>query len=224
MKLIYAILTALALGALAVVAFAYSGWYDVSASSPHSGLASWLLSTTSHASIERRAAGVDVPDLSDHALIAGGAGDYDAMCAACHGAPGREPGPMGRGLNPQPPNLADSAGHMTPAELFWVTKHGVRMTGMPAWGATHDDDDLWPVVAFLGELPDLNASSYQELLARAAGSSHHHHSSVGNDAEPDHHDAMPGHDDGDEDPVPDAAESQPGATAPDNHEGHDHSH
>lgn len=119
------------------------------------------------------AAGVDVPDLSDENLILAGAGDYDAMCADCHGAPGRKPGPMGQGLNPQPPDLADEAEHLTPAELFWVTKHGIRMTGMPAWGVTHDDDALWPVVAFITELPRLNAAAYQALLARGAGMSHH---------------------------------------------------
>jgi len=62
---------------------------------------------------------------------------------------------------------------MTPAELFRVTKHGIRMTGMPAWGATHDDDALWPVVAFMTALPQLDADGYKALLAKAGGIGHH---------------------------------------------------
>ena len=62
---------------------------------------------------------------------------------------------------------------MTPAELFWVTKHGIRMTGMPAWGATHDDDALWPVVAFMTALPQLDGVGYKTLLEKADGIGHH---------------------------------------------------
>ncbi len=146
MKVISVIFAVIAISLLGVFGFASLGFYDVSASSPHGGLVSWLLSTTSHASVERRAREIDVPDLDDVALTLAGVNDFAGMCAGCHGAPGQEPEAMGQGLNPQPPDLADSAAHMTPAELFWVTKNGIKMTGMPAWGATHEDEALWPVV------------------------------------------------------------------------------
>ena len=122
---------------IAVLGFAYSGSYDVSAGSSHSSIVTWLLSTTAHASIERRAKEIEVPDLSDEALARAGVNDFNGMCAGCHGAPGRDPEAMGQGLNPLPPNLAESAAEMSPAELFWVTKNGIKMTGMPAWGVTH---------------------------------------------------------------------------------------
>jgi len=112
--------------------FAYSGLYDVSASSPHSGVVNWLLSTISHASIERHASNVNVPDLSDVSLVRAGSSDFSTMCAGCHGAPGHAPEAIGQGLNPPAPDLAESATHMKPAELFWVIKHGIKMTGMPA--------------------------------------------------------------------------------------------
>ena len=132
MKLLKTLTIVVAIGVIAIVAFVYSGIYDVSASSPHSGIADWLLSTTSHASIERQAKAIEVPDLKDDALAFAGANDFSEMCAGCHGAPGREPGAMGQGLNPSPPDLAEAALEMSPAELFWVTKHGIKMTGMPA--------------------------------------------------------------------------------------------
>ena len=80
---------------------------------------------------------------------------------------------MGQGLNPPAPDLAESAAKMSAAELFWVTKNGIKMTGMPAWGATHADNAIWPVVAFMTKLPELNASQYQELMDSAAGMGHH---------------------------------------------------
>jgi len=170
-------LITLAVGAVIVVigavGIALSGWINVGASSPHSPAANWLLGSASHASIERRARQVTVPDLDDPELSLAGVNDFAAMCAGCHGAPGQPPEAMGQGLNPPAPNLAESAEHLSPAELFWVTKHGIRMTGMPSWGATHDDQSLWPVVAFMTMLPELDADEYQAYLTRAAGLGHH---------------------------------------------------
>ena len=85
---------------------------------------------------------------------------------------------MGQGLNPPAPDLAEAAMEMTPAELFWVTKNGIKMTGMPAWGKTREDDELWPVIAFLTRLPELDSEAYQALLTAADGTGFH------NDAEP----------------------------------------
>lgn len=156
-----------------LVGFAYSGLYDVSASSSHSGFTNWLLSTASHASVKRHASGVEVPDLDDESLKLAGINDFDSMCASCHGAPGREPEAMGKGLNPPAPDLAVEAAELTAGELFWVTKNGIKMTGMPAWGATHDDSSIWPVVAFMKELPDLDGPAYQAMLESASGHGHH---------------------------------------------------
>jgi mono/diheme cytochrome c family protein len=157
----------------ATVAFVYSGIYDVGASTPHGPVSSWILETTRHSSIERRADQIEVPDLSDESLVLSGVNDFEAMCVQCHGAPGKQPGSVGKGLNPPAPDLAASAREMSAAELFWVTKNGIRMTGMPAWGETHGDDALWPVVALIEALPELDAASYAELLERAEGMGHH---------------------------------------------------
>lgn len=164
------VLAAILTGAIVV---AYTGWYDVSAREPHTASVTWFLATVMHNSVERRAAGIAVPNLNDESLVRAGISDYDAMCAECHGAPGREPGAVGKGLRPRPPDLAHAVGHMSAEELFWVTRNGIRMTGMPAWGETHEDDALWPVLAFLMRLPDLDAAGYEALLASASGSGHH---------------------------------------------------
>jgi len=173
MKTVLTIFVASVIVILAGVSFAYSGLLDVSASSPHSAITSWYMSTTARASIKRHAVDVVVPDVADDQLVLAGINDYESMCIGCHGAPGQRPGPIGQGLNPRAPDLAKSAHRMSAAEMFWVTKHGIRMTGMPAWGVTHDDDAIWPVVAFMARLPDLDAPGYKQLLANATGHGHH---------------------------------------------------
>ena len=172
-KKLAAILILLAAAVAGTVGFALSGFYNVAADVPHGRVLGWLLSSASRASVERRAVSVDVPDLNNDRLRLAGASDFNAMCAGCHGAPGQEPRAIGRGLNPPPPDLAESAAQMTPSELFWITKHGIRMTGMPAWGKTHDDVALWPVVAFMTTLPVMTAQDYQSLLKKAEGVGHH---------------------------------------------------
>ena len=224
MKTFTVFLAAIAIGVLAAIGFAYSGLYDVSASSPHGGFVNWLLSTTSHASVERRASEIDVPNLDDEELALAGVSDFAGMCAGCHGAPGQEPEAMGQGLNPPAPDLAESAAHMTPAELFWVTKNGIKMTGMPAWGATHEDAALWPVVAFMTGLPELDADGYQRLLTSAEGFGHH--GVEVDESGHDHGDAEPAsgaheHDQDDHQPAQRGNES---TTESDSHDHSAHSH
>jgi mono/diheme cytochrome c family protein len=73
---------------------------------------------------------------------------------------------ISRGLYPRAPELRRGSG-LTPAKEFWVVKHGIKMTGMPAWGLTHDDEILWDVVAFLRKMPELTAEEYQALIKNA---------------------------------------------------------
>jgi hypothetical protein len=49
----------------------------------------------------------------------------------------------------------------------WIIKHGVKLTGMPAWGLTHDDELLWDVVAFVRRLPKLTPEQYEALAKNA---------------------------------------------------------
>lgn len=173
MKRLKMVLLAGLVVAAGIVGIAYSGLYNVAATEPHSGIVHWFFTTTSNASIKQRAKAIDVPELTDDSLVKAGVNDFSAMCVGCHGAPGVAPEAMGQGLSPPAPDLTESAARMTPAELFWVTKNGIKMTGMPAWGATHNDDALWPVVALILKLPELDADGYQALVASAQGMGHH---------------------------------------------------
>jgi mono/diheme cytochrome c family protein len=158
------------------VAFIYSGIYYIGADRPHWAVTAWLLDQARDRSIDEHAEGIAVPPgLDDQAKIAEGAGLFARNCVACHGAPGVRPGEMANGLYPRPPNLKVVAASESPGELFWVVKHGIKMSGMPAWSA-QGDDALWAVVAFLQKLPKMNPQDYQGLLAanRPQGDQQHH--------------------------------------------------
>jgi mono/diheme cytochrome c family protein len=127
----------------------------------------WLIETVRNQSVAVRARDIIVPnDLDDANRISRGAGQYADMCSSCHLAPGMKRTEVSRGLYPRAPELRRATG-LTPAELFWITKHGIKMTGMPAWGVTHDDELLWDVVAFVRKLPELTPEQYQALVKAA---------------------------------------------------------
>lgn len=160
MKILLTIIfTILGLGVLALI-FIYSGIYNVSAIKPERGISKWILSTTSDNSIEHYAKGIKVPDLNDSAMIKEGFEHYKEMCESCHGAPGKEETELAKGLNPHAPDLSKSGQEMSAEELFWVTKNGIKMTGMPAWGRTHPDDKIWALVAAVKQLHKTSSEEY----------------------------------------------------------------
>jgi len=148
-----------------VVGFVWSGLYDVGADVPHTRLVASMMETLRERSIATRARSVVVPDLKRPQVILSGAGHYAAMCTGCHLAPGMQDSEIRPGLYPQPPDL--SKHRVDPKIAFWVIKHGVKMSAMPAWGASHDDATIWSMVAFLQTLPDLSPGQYREIVAKA---------------------------------------------------------
>ena len=153
------------IGAAAVVI--YAGLYNIAADVPHTQPVYWLLETARERSVVARARDIVVPkDLDDANRISKGAGEYAEMCSGCHLAPGMKRTEISQGLYPRAPELRRKT-NLTPAEQFWIVKHGVKMTGMPAWGVTHDDDLLWDVVAFVRKLPELTPEQYETLVKNA---------------------------------------------------------
>ncbi|MEJ2362735.1 MAG: cytochrome c [Gammaproteobacteria bacterium] len=174
---IFSLILLVALGGLL---FIYSGSYNVAATSKDPGLLKWILKTTREQSIDSRYEKITPPDksvLTNPKTLRIGFDHYNEMCIVCHGAPGIEPGEARAGLNPKPPILARIAKKMPDRELFWVIKHGIKMTGMPAWGPTHSDDKIWAMVAFVKTLPGMTPAQYKALQAQAGTdkSDHHHH-------------------------------------------------
>ena len=145
----------------------YAGLYNIAADVPHTQPVYWLFEAVRDRSIAAGARDVVVPnDLNDPNRISRGAGQYADMCSGCHLAPGMKRTEISRGLYPRAPELRRKT-DLTPAEQFWIVKHGVKMTGMPAWGVTHEDELLWDVVAFVRKLPELTPDQYETLVKNA---------------------------------------------------------
>jgi mono/diheme cytochrome c family protein len=140
----------------------------VAADDAHSSIVLAALTSIRERSISARASGITVPDLDAPQMVATGARQYAQMCVQCHLAPGKDNSDLRKGLNPQPPNLYTHGVH-DPARAFWVIKHGIKMTGMPAWGSTHDDQALWSMVAFLQRLPKLSSAEFKQLTEQSSG-------------------------------------------------------
>ena len=170
--------------ALAGLVTLYAGWYDVSATSGHTGVTEWALGTLQHNSISARAGDLEVTLPTDTASLEHGYEHYDAMCVSCHGAPGVERGETGEGMTPTPPDLAEEAGEWSDAELFWITRHGIKLAGMPAFGPTHSDEEIAMIAAFVRRLPEMTPEEYAgwgtpDTAASDSASGGHSHSGDG---------------------------------------------
>jgi cytochrome c553 len=138
---------------LAGTIFVWSGIYNVAASSGHLRITTWLLAMIRERSIDTRSFPIKVPPLGDDGMIRLGAAHYEGGCAPCHGRPGEDMNPIVSGMLPPPPNLTEVSKRRPPEEIFWIVKHGLKYTGMPAWPNTGRDDEVWAVTAFLAALP-----------------------------------------------------------------------
>lgn len=156
-----------ALAALALALFIYLGVYNIGADAPHTRPVYWVLDRLRDQSIAVHARGIAPPaDLHSPTRLAAGAGLYAEMCSACHLAPGMERTEINQGLYPQAPELA-KGDDLTPAQQFWIIKHGVKLSAMPAWGRTHPDQLIWDMVAFIDTMPKLSAEQYKAAVASA---------------------------------------------------------
>lgn len=147
--------------------FVFLGVYNFAADAPHTQPVSWALEQLRDRSITAHARNITPPaDLDSAARISTGAGLYAEMCSGCHLAPGMEKTEMSQGLYPQAPELA-KGNDLTAAQQFWVIKHGIKLSAMPAWGRTHPDPLIWDMVAFVRKLPSLSRDQYKAAVASA---------------------------------------------------------
>ncbi|MDP1559548.1 MAG: cytochrome c [Nitrosomonas sp.] len=168
MKLIVSLLTALLL--IGIIALG-SGAYNMAATEKHWAITEKIIEWVRESSIEARAKDLEVPPLDDASALVTGAEHYDAMCVGCHLAPGRAQTELALGLYPQAPvfhkrePLTDATEILDHArEYFWVIKNGLKMTAMPAWGLSHDDDVIWAMTAFVLKISGMTPQRYEELI------------------------------------------------------------
>jgi mono/diheme cytochrome c family protein len=157
---------AISLGILAIgaILFMRLGVFNVSATDPHWPITYKILEMARDWSVEARAANIPVPPLDSEKLVKDGAVYYHHTCRLCHGGPRLPRADFAKGLYPVPPGLtAAETINLKDPELFWIVKHGIKMTGMPSFGVVRDDQDLWSLVAFLRKYPALTVDQYEEI-------------------------------------------------------------
>ncbi len=225
MRLLKTFLLIASAGVLAAGAFVWLGVYNVAADEPHWASTHRVMDSVRSRSIATRAAGLKPPVLDEKELIRGGAGNYSVMCVSCHLAPGESDTELSLGLYPAPPTWSE-LGAVDPREAFWVIKHGVKMSGMPAWGMCMDDQYIWGMVALLQQFPRMTAADYAALVAASPGHDHGGGESNvgGSDAMSGHHPgmAMPDAARSSFEPVEDPMTTDAQSAPPHREDGHDH--
>lgn len=171
MRFVYAPIFWIVIAVIAFFAFAFSGIHQVGADVPHWSITWHAIGLVREHAVERRLADIKPPPLDDPALIRLGAEHYSKMCTGCHLAPGMGRSELRDGLYPAPSNLTRFA--PDPSEAFWIIKHGLKMTVMPAWGLTHDDHTIWAMVAYLQKQPRMSAAEFHALTANASAGEDH---------------------------------------------------
>lgn len=144
--------------------FAAAGLAPIKASSGHWKVTRWILQFAKSRAVSTQTLLVSPPSLDEPRLVLKGAGHFETGCAPCHGSPQRAQSRFVSHMLPIPPGLQNIRSKRDAGELFYIVKHGIKFTGMPAWPAQDRDDEVWAVVAFLLSLPELDGEDYQRLV------------------------------------------------------------
>jgi mono/diheme cytochrome c family protein len=157
------IVVLLLLGAVGGAAFVYFGIFDVAATRPHHKLTYYVLHYAMKRAVAVRTDDIRPPPLDDRQRVRDGLALYRMHCVQCHGAPGVAPDDVGLGLTPAPANLVEAGREWSAADLYWVVRHGIKMTAMPAWEYRLDDREMWDLVAFIKAMPTWSPAEYSAL-------------------------------------------------------------
>ncbi len=170
MRFLAGMVFALILLALGAASALWAGLFNTAATLPPGALEKKLAGLALDRSVARRAPKASNPLRATPDVLRGGMAHYRQMCVACHGAPGVDASEVGDGLNPPAPDLTiPKVWRRTDGEIFWIVQNGIRMTGMPAFGPTHKDEEIWKIVAFVRHLPELGADEQKELKKGVPG-------------------------------------------------------
>jgi cytochrome c553 len=142
-----------------------SGIVPIKASSDHWPITRWVLDFASSRSVSFHSRTAPAPELDSREMIVLGAATYDNNCRWCHGVPGLPQPVVASQMTPHPPDLSTATRQWSNQELFYILKHGIKFAGMPAWASEHRDSGIWPVVAFLRRMENMDGAEYQDLLA-----------------------------------------------------------
>ena len=170
--------------AIAGLVYFFGGFYNVSAANGGNPAIEWSVAHVREASLGHYAKGPPAPSwFNDPKTIQAGAHEFtEEGCVRCHGAPGRKPDKFVQGMDPQPPDLGKANADDPPSFVFWIVKHGIRMTAMPAFGGHASDEEIWRAVAFVKHLKSITPLQYKEW-SRAGEAGEHEGAAKGGEAQ-----------------------------------------
>jgi len=155
-------------GAIGGLIVLRGGFYDISATETHYPLIYTVLEEGLQFSVKKHARDTQVPALGAPEQILRGATVYAANCVQCHGGPGTAPSTHGMSMQPVPGPLVNADTNWRTRELYWITRHGIKMSGMPAWEYHLSDSDIWATVAFVSGMPAMTMQDFKRMTATGA--------------------------------------------------------
>lgn len=118
--------------------------------------------------VQRAASDLRAPAPLPESVNIGGM-QFRARCAACHGPDGRTPSDLGLAMYPPAPDLGRAeAQAWADTELFWITKNGIRLSGMPGFGRALSDEEIWPLVQYIRSLRQPEAKQVKSPTGKEA--------------------------------------------------------
>jgi thiosulfate dehydrogenase len=152
---------ALAVLALVVFGAVKTGAVPARADAPLMPGERWAAKTSLNATIAREEPKPPYPFSASDADVAQGAKLYVQNCAVCHGTANSTPNAIARGLGMSAPQFNKHPVDDDPEGMtYWKIEHGIRFTGMPAFGKSLDEKSIWQITYFVKRVPkDLPAEA-----------------------------------------------------------------
>ncbi len=158
-KFIAGIIIGIILVGAAGFVYLHYGYINLAADQPGNSLERFVMRGAMDKYSERHAPQQKNPLQADDATLIAGVKLYKNDCAVCHGGPNMPVSDVGKGMYPRAPQFAEDAPDMPDNQNYWIIKHGVQRTGMPAWDKIMTDSEIWQVVAFLSKYDKMNELS-----------------------------------------------------------------
>lgn len=141
-----------------------SGLVPANADAQPGRLETWMASTSLNATLLRNAPKGPNPVAPTDQNLLDGVKLFAQNCAVCHGSAqgAASPSPLAKGLYQKPPQFATDGVEDDPEGVsFWKIKHGIRLTGMPSFGYSLRDQQIWTIALFLKHMDKLPPDAEQ---------------------------------------------------------------
>lgn len=168
MKAVSCLIVIICSSATMALLFLWGGLFNVSAREPHWSATTRLMGAVRDRSVAVHSNNISLDQIDNSKYLSDGLEHFHDMCRLCHGAPGYSQSEFAKGLYPNPPELASKpVQNRSDVEIYWIIDNGIKMTGMPAFGETHNKEAILGMMAVLRRLPSLSTDEYHTMLATA---------------------------------------------------------